>query len=161
MTCCSRTYFKTLVAATVLAIVRLASAGTAQEGDALPSLSLQDQHARSVIVPADTRLVFFAGEMASSKVMSTALEALPPTALEDGKAVYIADISGMPGPISALIALPRMRKLPYPVALVTDANETSAVPRKAGTVTVLRTQGGKITAVDYASTPEQVAAYLK
>jgi NADPH-dependent ferric siderophore reductase len=161
MTSSHPTRIRSFVVAALLATASLAGAATLQSGDSLPALPLKDQHAKSMPVPSDTRLIFFAAEMASSKLMSKALEGLAPTALRDGKAIYIADISSMPGPISAIVAMPKMQKLPYAVAVVKDANETSALPRKAGAVTVLKTQGGKISAVDYASTPEQVAAYLK
>ena len=127
----------------------------------LPPLPLKDQHAKSLPVPADTRVIFFAAEMATSKLMSKALEGLPPTALKDSKAIYIADISSMPGPISSFVAVPKMQKLPYAVAVVKDASETSALPRKAGAVTVLKTNGGKISSVDFATTAEQIVALLK
>ena len=161
MTFSPNTRFRTFVAAALVVAASLASAATLQSGDSLPPLPLKDQHAKNLAVPADTRLIFFAAEMTSSKLMSKALEGLAPTALRDGKAIYIADISSMPGPISSFIAMPKMQKLPYAVAVVKDAAETSALPRKPGAVTVLKTQGGKISAIDYASTAEQVAAYLK
>lgn len=161
MTCPAPTPFRTLLAAALILAASLASAATLQSGDPLPALPLKDQHANSLPVPADTRLIFFAAEMTSSKLMSKALEGLAPTALRDGKAIYIADISSMPGPISIIVAMPKMQKLPYAVAVVKDASETSALPRKPGAVTVLKTQGGRISGVDYASTAEQIAAYLK
>lgn len=161
MTFSPNTRFRTFVAAALVVAASLVSAATLQSGDSLPPLPLKDQHAKNLAVPADTRLIFFAAEMTSSKLMSKALEGLAPTALRDGKAIYIADISSMPGPISSFIAMPKMQKLPYAVAVVKDAAETSALPRKPGAVTVLKTQGGKISAIDYASTAEQVAAYLK
>lgn len=161
MTFRAHTRLRTFLAAALVAYASLAAASTLQSGDPLPALALKDQHARSLPVAADTRLIFFASEMTSSKLMSKALEGLAPTALRDGKAIYIADISGMPGPIGIIVAMPRLQKLPYTVAVVKDANATSALPRKPGAVTVLKTQGGRISAVDYASTPEQVATYLK
>jgi hypothetical protein len=161
MSPCSRKSFSTFVAGALLATACLAGAGTLQGGDPLPPLALKDQHAKSVAVAADTRLIFFAAEMSSSKLVSKALEALPPTALRDGKAVYIADISSMPGAISTWIAIPKMQKLPYAVAVVTDASETSALPRRPDAVTVLKTEAGRITAVHFASTSEELIAYLK
>lgn len=161
MTYRSRTTLRTFAAAALAVAASLAAAGTLQDGDPLPALSLKDQHARSVAVSDDTRLVFLAAEMSSSKLMAKALEALPPSALAERKAIYIADISSMPGPISTLIAIPKMQKLPYPVAVVTEASETSALPRQPGAVTILKTQGGRITGVHYAATAEEVMAYLK
>lgn len=157
----SNPHFKALAAAAFVLAASLAGAATLQGGDPLPLLPLKDQHAKSLPVSADTRLIFFAAEMASSKLMAKALEGLAPTALRDGKAIYIADISSMPAPISIIVAMPKLQKLPYPVAVVKDAGETAALPRKPGAVTVLKTQGGRISAVDYASTPEQVVGYLK
>ncbi|MDF2462836.1 MAG: hypothetical protein K0Q43_1071 [Ramlibacter sp.] len=152
---------KRLMFAAVVAAASSSFAATLQSGDPLPSMPLKDQHAKSLPVPADTRVVFFAAEMTSSKLMSKALDSLPPTALKDNKAIYIADISSMPGPISSIVAMPKMQKLPYAVAVVKDASETSALPRKAGAVTVLKTNGGKISAIDFATTAEQIAALLK
>ena len=157
----STTHFRTLVAAAIVVAASLASAATLQSGDALPVLPLKDQHAKALPVPADTRVIFFAAEMSASKLMSKALEGLAPTALRDGKAIYIADISSMPAPISIIVAMPKLQKLPYRVAVVQDARETAALPRKPGAVTVLKTQDGRISAVDYAATAEQVVASLK
>jgi hypothetical protein len=155
------TCFRTLLAGAIVVAASLASAAPLRSGDPLPSLPLKDQHAKSLPVPADTRLIFFAAEMTSSKLMAKALEGLAPTALRDGKAIYIADISSMPAPISIIVAVPKMQKLPYAIAVVKDANETAALPRKPGAVTVVKTQAGRVSAVDYAATAEQVAAYLK
>jgi NADPH-dependent ferric siderophore reductase len=161
MTCASTASLKTLVVAALVVAAALAGAATLQTGDPLPALALKDQHANTLPVTADTRLIFLAAEMTSSKLMSKALEGLAPTALREGRAIYIADISSMPGPISIIVAMPKLQKLPYAVAVVKDGTQTAALPRKPGAVTVLKTQGGKITAVDYAATAEQVAAYLK
>lgn len=133
-----------------------------QPGDALPArLALKDQHEKALPLERETRLIFLAAEMGGSKVMAKALEALPPTALRERKAIYIADITSMPEPIATIVAVPRLQKLPYPVALVRHADQTMRLPRKAGAVTVLHVADGRIAAVEYAHTPEQVSRYLR
>lgn len=133
-----------------------------QPGDALPArLALKDQHEKALPLNRETRLIFLAAEMGASKLMTKALEALPPSALQQSKAVYIADITSMPEPIATIVAVPRLQKLPYPVAVVRHADETVRVPRKAGAVTVLHVAEGRIAAVEYAQTPEQVSRHLK
>ncbi|HWI82014.1 hypothetical protein [Ramlibacter sp.] len=158
---CSSTLPKRLVACCLLLAAAAAPAGSLQTGESLPALALRDQHAKALPVAPDTRIIFFAAEMASSQVMAKALEGLPPTALRDRKAIYIADISRMPEPISTIVAMPRMRQLPYPVAVVRHAADAALLPRRHGAVTVLRSEGGRISAVDYAQTPAQVSHYLK
>jgi hypothetical protein len=81
--------------------------------------------------------------------------------LKDKKAVYVADISGMPDIFSTIVALPRLQKMPYSVALVRDASETATLPRKPGTVTVLRVEAGRISAIDFASDLQQIKGHLK
>jgi hypothetical protein len=151
---------KSLIAASWL-LASLAWATPLQTGEALPQMLLKDQHEQALAVGADTRIIFFAAEMNASKIMTKALDTLPPTALQDRKAIYIADISSMPEPISSIVAMPRMKKLPYPVAVVRYAKDVARLPRKVGTVTVMSTDGGRMTAVRFAETPEQVSAYLK
>lgn len=136
-------------------------AALVQTGAPLPDMALKDQHDQRLVVDRDTRIVFVATEMAASKMMTKALEALPPTALKERRAVYIADISSMPEPISSIVAMPRMRKLPYSVAVVRHAGHLAHLPRKPGAVTVVKAEGGTVRAVDFAHTTEAISASLR
>ena len=93
--------------------------------------------------------------------MAKALEALPAATLQDKKAVYIADISSMPGLISTMAALPKMQKAPYRIALVRFEKEGERLPRKPGAVTVLKVDAGKVSAVEFARDTQQIGAHLK
>ena len=132
-----------------------------QTGTSLPDMVLTDQHDERMTVGRETRIIFVATEMAASAMMTKALEALPSTTLKERQAVYIADISSMPQPISTIVAMPRMRKLAYRIAVVRHARDLAHLPRKPGSVTVVSTDGGTVRAVDFASSPEAIAAYLK
>jgi NADPH-dependent ferric siderophore reductase len=137
------------------------SAAVLEAGAALPSINLKDQHEKPVAIAPDTKLVFFAAEMGGSRLMTKALGALPPTALKDKNAVYIADISGMPAIFSTIVALPRLQKVGYTVGLIRDAKDGASLPRKPGTVTVLKVDAGKVSAVDFARDAQQIKAHLK
>lgn len=150
-----------LLASSVFLLGASGNATPVQAGTTLPDLVLKDQHDRRLTVGRDTRIIFVATEMAASRMMSRALEALPPTALKERQAVYIADISSMPEPISTIVAMPKMRKLPYPVAVVRTAGEVAHLPRRPGAVTVLRTEGGTVRAVEFANSADALGAYLK
>jgi hypothetical protein len=138
-----------------------AAAAALQPGDTLPAIDLKDQHERPVAIAPDTRLIFFAAEMDGSRLMTNALSTLPPTSLKDKNGLYIADISGMPGLISSVFALPKMQKEAYTVALVTDTKQTASLPRKPGAVTVLSLNAGKVSAVEFALDVKQLQRHLK
>jgi hypothetical protein len=159
---CSTAFLPTkLLVLSSLLLVSLAWAAPLQTGEALPQMLLKDQHEQALAIGADTRIIFFAAEMNASKMMTKAPATLPPTALRDRKAIYIADISSMPEPISSIVGMPRMKKLPYTVAVVRYAKDVAHLPRKAGAVTVMSTTGGRMSAVSFAETPEQISTYLK
>lgn len=145
----------------LLLAVTMAAAAPWQAGDALPTVNLKDQHDKPLAIGKDTRLIFFAAEMAGSKMMTSILEALPPTTLQDRKAVYVADISTMPGPISIMVAVPKMKSRPYAVGVVRFERDAIDFPRKRGAVTVMKLDNGKISAVEFAQEPQQIAAHLK
>jgi hypothetical protein len=152
---------KRILLPVLLVVHMLAAAAVLQPGDTLPAINLKDQHEKPVAIAPDTKLIFFAAEMDGSRLMTNALATLPPTSLKDKNAVYIADISGMPGLISSVFALPKMQKEAYTVALIRDSKETASLPRKPGAVTVLRLDGGKVSAVDFAQDVKQVHHHLK
>ncbi len=65
--------------------------------------------------------------------------------------IYLADISGMPAIVTSMFALPKLRSLPFSIALVRDANEATQIadlPRQPGTATLLRLEDGRITRLD-------------
>jgi hypothetical protein len=128
---------------------------------ALPPINLKDQHEKPLAIARDTKLVFFAAEMDGSRLMTKALAVLPPTSLKDKNAVYIADISSMPGLVSIMFALPKMQREAYTVGLIRDAKEGASLPRKPGAVTVLRIDDGKVSAVDFAQDLQQISRHLK
>lgn len=150
-----------LLASCVLLVGATGNVTQVQPGALLPDMVLKDQHDQRLTVGRDTRIIFVAAEMAASRMMTKALEALPPAALKERQAVYIADISSMPEPISTIVAMPKMRRLPYPVAVARHSGEVAHLPRKPGAVTVVRTEGGTVRAVDFANSPEALATYLK
>ena len=81
--------------------------------------------------------------------------------MQEKKAVYIADISSMPGLISTIIAVPKMQKAPYRIALIRFEKDGERLPRKPGTVTVLKVDAGKVSAVEFASDAQQIRNHLK
>ena len=99
--------------------------------------------------------------MDGNRLMTKVLEGLPPAAWQEKKAVYIADISSMPGLISTMMAVPKMQKAPYRIALIRFEKEGERLPRKPGAVTVLKVDAGKVSAIDFARDAQQIGGHLK
>jgi hypothetical protein len=75
-------------------------------------------------------------------------------------AVYVADISKMPGLVSRLIAIPRMRRRPYPVLLDREALTIRRFPATGGRVTAVHLAEGRITAIEQLDSEATLRAAL-
>ena len=120
-------------------------------GSVLPALTLKDQHDKRVVIPSDTQWVLFASEKAVSDMVSAVLSTQPADVVAGMRLIYLADISGMPAIVTSMFALPKLRSLPFSIALVRDANEATQIadlPRQPGAATLLRLEDGRITRLD-------------
>lgn len=136
-----------LLLTAALVITGVAWAGPLSVGAQLPALTLEDAHGKPVAIGANVRRVLFAATMAGSDLVNSVLATEPAGVLERVQGIYIADISRMPAMISRLVAVPRMRDLPFAVALLRDDAAAAAltdVPREAGAVTVIHLEGDRL-----------------
>lgn len=130
--------------------------GPLTPGTPLPALSLSDQFDQHHDVAACRDLLLFAPDRDSAGVAQDYLDARAAAGL-DG-VCYIADISGMPGVITRLFALPAMRDYAYPVLLGRTPADTLRLPRRAGQVTVLTIRAGSVDAIGFAATVQAIEA---
>jgi hypothetical protein len=132
-----------------------------EEGAALPKLDLTDQHDKPGLIDGSTRILLFAPDRESSKLAHTALEPIGGAGLAKAGAVYVADISRMPGFITRTLALPKMRKYSYPVLLGREDAEIAALPRQTGKITLLRAVGGRVTNITFINSAESLTQALR
>jgi hypothetical protein len=137
-----------------------APAAPLQPGAELPALQISDQHQRPLKLDASTRLLIFAADMAGSDLVKGVLQGQAAGLLERLQAVYLVDLSAMPGLITQMVALPRLRELPYAVGVVRDAERTADLPRLAGQATVLLLDAGRVTQVRHVGEPAQLRQLL-
>lgn len=139
-----------LVCAVALSLPLRADAAPLTEGSAMPTLSLNDQHDKPAAISTQTRWVVFTAEKPVSDMVSAVLNAEPAGVAERLRLVYVADISGMPALVTRMFALPKLRELPFPIALVREAAQVSQVadiPRVKGAATVLHLDNGRVAQV--------------
>lgn len=132
-----------------------------QTGDALPTLSLKDQHDNPASLPADVRQIIFAADNAGAGLAGDWLDAQPKDWLTRTRRVYLADIHKMPGLIARMFALPKLRDKPYSIVLGRQEADLAAFPRRKDCVTLLPVNDGRIGEASYACDAASLQAALK
>lgn len=130
-------------------------------GDAVPTLALRDQHDTAVPIDTSTRILLFTRDMTGGGLVKDALAENGKELLTAAGAVYVSDVSRMPGLVLSAFALPGLRKRPYPIALDRSGDVTRALPSADGKATVLSLAAGTISAITFAATSAEVAAALR
>jgi hypothetical protein len=151
--------FAAVVAAVLLAGVPAGAAWT--EGETIPRLALEDQHGRRGEVDERVRLLLFTREMRAGGIVKEALADADQALLEARRAVYVADISGMPAVVSRLFAVPAMRRRAYRVLLDRDGAATEGLPAVEGKVTVVALDRLRITRITHATSAAELGELLR
>ncbi|MBA4681464.1 MAG: FAD/FMN-containing dehydrogenase [Pseudomonas sp.] len=132
-------------AAALLLLCLLSTAVLALEpGERLAPWTLLDQHDVPYTLNDETRILLVARDMDGAKLVNAALEGKPKGYLGERQAVFLADISRMPGVIASLFALPKMRDYNYRILLDRDARIAPRYQAGEGEVLWLQLEDGKL-----------------
>lgn len=107
--------------------------------------------------------VLFASDMKGYKLLKASLAELPKpkNQLEEKKLTVVADISGMPRLISQMVAIPRMKELPYPIFLDHEGKVVKDWPHKQGTLFLMKRQSdGKWQEIKQFETAQSLKQFL-
>ncbi len=151
----------TALATTVLSL-SLAFAAPYEKGQSIAPFQAKDQFENAfTFKPAETNFLLISHDMETGKKANAVLSPLGKDFLGSKKAVYMANIFGMPG-IGRMFAMPKMKKYNHTIVLADDEALIARFPAQAGKVTVLTLSSGKVTAIAY-WTPgtEGIEGFLK
>ena len=148
------------VAAALLAVLTMPALADLVAGQPLPALRLKDQHDQDWYVRADTQLVIFAAGRKASSLVQGVLDGRPKGFLAAHHAVYLADMSKMPGIITRTFALPSLREQNYGVGVSLDEKTLAGWPRQDDAVTLIRLAQGRYASHVYATSELQIRAAL-
>jgi hypothetical protein len=140
----------------------LSLAAPYEAGQSIESFKAKDQHEKDfTLKPSETRFLLISHDMETGKKANAALTALGKDFLPNKKAIYVANIHGMPG-VGRMFALPKMKKYQHRIILGDDAALIARFPQQAGKITVLALQSGKVKSIKY-WTPgaEKIDDFLK
>jgi hypothetical protein len=119
-------------------------------GSLIAAATLLDQNEVPHAIDESVRIVLFAREMEGGALIRALLEEEGPDYLTNTRALYVADISGMPSLIANLVAIPKMQdERLYPTLLDRDGITTAPFPSEVGHATVIGLENLRVTAVDH------------
>ncbi len=131
-------------------------AETLNLGARLPSIVLNDQFDQSVLIDSNTQWIVFSQEKSVNAFVSDYMNEQGAQQIRQRGIVYVADISGMPSLVTRMFALPKMRKLSFPIGLARDSKTLANIPRRNGAATVLRLRSGVVQNIIFANNPAQL-----
>lgn len=133
-----------------------------EKGQTLEPFQAKDQYDSAfTLKPTEIHFLLVSHDMETGKKANAVLTARGKDFLGAQKAVYVANIFGMPG-IGRFFAIPKMKKYNHRIILADDAALIAHFPQQTGKVTVLTVVGGKVQSIAF-WTPdsEAIDGYLK
>jgi len=111
---------------------------------ALTALQLEDQWEKPQAVDSSLKWVVLGQSKDNGNWVKATFNKHKVTDPKSLDMVYVADISAMPGLITKLFALPKMRDYSFPIALVTEEEMIAAWPKEEDTLMVYQVSGLEI-----------------
>jgi hypothetical protein len=130
-------------------------------GDNFPSFNYKDQFKTAHTLHSDTKTVIIAFTRDGGNVVKDTLIPKGKGFLESKKAIYIADISGMPSLISSFFAIPKMKKYPFNILLEQENSLQDVYPYSEEKVTVIKLDNKKVVSIEYITTSAELLEKLK
>lgn len=126
-------------------------------------IEMKDQHDNPRTIGPSVRAVLFARDMDGAKILRGAVgDGDAGRALLDGAgAVYVADVSRMPGLIRSMFAMPSLRRRGYPILIDLDGEQTAAFPSAEGRGTLVALTDLRVTAIEHFDSAEALRARLE
>jgi hypothetical protein len=145
-------------------VVGTLATGVAQGGglgSKLEAFTLADQYGTDHLVDENVRMIILTRDMKAGDVVREALGNRGKPLLEKHQAVYIADLSSMPGFLRNLLAVPKLKERPYPILLDTAGDVSNALPSRESHATLIFLDALQIAAVEYVSIPASLLPALE
>jgi NADPH-dependent ferric siderophore reductase len=127
-----------------------------KKGDPMVAIALEDQHGEAAKIDASTRLVLFTRDMDAGDTVKAALAERRTADLEALGLVYAADISGMPGLVRRMFAVPAMRKRGYSMLLDIKGEATQRFPGEPGRATLIALEDLEVTSIRFLASVDEI-----
>ncbi len=120
-----------------------------EAGQPFPELTLNDQFDNPHTVTRQDKLILISFDRDVSNTVNAFLSKQPGAFLDDHHARYISDISAMPGIITRLFALPKMKDYNYQMMLATEDEFKTRFDHQEGKLTLYHLKDGTIESIEF------------
>lgn len=128
-------------------------------GDTLSAFKIENQFEEPAELNSETKWIIFSSDMNAAKMLTEYLNENAKS-LDLTKTLIISDISKMPGLVSKMFAIPKMKKYNFKLALDKTGETTKAWPRQEGTITVMKVSALKVESTEEIKSKEAVTAFF-
>lgn len=128
-------------------------------GSNIPEIALENQNEEAVKISPETKWLVFVAEKDISKIVTDYLNESKFN-LDAAKVIYVSDISGMPSLITKMVALPKMKKYDFKIALDRTGDATKSWPKESGKATVVQLDQMKVQQVKYLGSKDEVTQFF-
>lgn len=118
------------------------------EGDTLRVMNFKDQFEKNIAINAGTQQLIVVFSKIEGEKVKAFLEANPDY-LNQKKALYLMDVSPVPGMVMSMFMLPKFKKYPYPIALIDDEKTMAYFPKKENHITLITLENLNVTAIEF------------
>jgi hypothetical protein len=129
-------------------------------GSRLSPFVLMDQHGKPHRIDASVRAIVLTRDMDAGDIVKVGLGTHGKSILEKHHAVYIADLSSMPGFIRSWLAIPQLKDRPYPMLIDSKGDVSKSLPSRDHLATLIFLDSMQITAVEYVTQPAALVPAL-
>jgi hypothetical protein len=129
-------------------------------GDQVSAIKIQNQFEETAELTADTQWIIFSSDMKAAKLLTEYLSEENAKKTDLSKTLIISDISKMPGMISKMFAIPKMKKYAFKLALDKTGEATKDFPRQEGSLTVIKVAQFKVESIEQLSSSEAVKSFF-
>jgi len=137
-----------------------APASTYEVGSLMTPAMLKDQFGEEHHLDESVNLILFARDMEGAQLIQDLLGGAEPGLLGELHAVYVADISRMPGLITRTMAIPKLKKRPYPTLLDRTGTVSRSFPSQEGKATLIRLELLRVWEIESVGSAEELRAAI-
>jgi hypothetical protein len=116
--------------------------------DDLKSIKIKDQFEKDMRVLNDTSRIIVAFSKEKGEEIKSFLDANP-NYLSKNNMLYFADVSAAPSFVTSLFMIPKFKKYPFSMGIITDEDLAATFPKQEGMITVLHLKNAKVNKIEY------------
>jgi len=132
-----------------------------ETGKPFPPYTLEDQFGQAATLSPDTRYVIIASEKDVSGKVNSWLKGKEKGFLPAHKTEYVSDIEPMPGIITSLFALPKMKKYPFTLLLNREKEFAATYPHQKGKIALFHLDEKQVLVnIHYVDNAEELDALI-